>query len=129
MYSSGAGSSDVSGVSHGRAEGARSHGEGAGYGQDLYNGYGLEGNQELSDVIIYENEEVSCYADRILRRFSYDESQVQNTAGAVQGMKDQNPSLEHIYVMPVPPRVALEEGLSLIHISSPDRRLSALRTA
>ena len=78
--------------------------------KDLYNGYGLEGNQELSDVIIYENEEVSCYADRILRRFSYDESQVQNTAGAVQGMKDQNPSLEHIYVMPIPPKVVLEEG-------------------
>lgn len=70
----------------------------------------VETGQTLSEVILYEDEEIVCYEDRILCRFFYQEENTTRTAAMVKGMLDNCPALEHVYVLPVPYLVFLEEG-------------------
>lgn len=78
--------------------------------KDRYNGYGLEENQQLSDTILYETEEVVCYSDRLITRFRYEPENFDYVAAAVKGVKRECPSIEEVYVLPIPPRVTVEDG-------------------
>lgn len=76
--------------------------------QEVYNGYGLEGDQTLSPVKLAEIDDKVCYEDRVFRRFSYSGQNVRNFVRAMRGLKDLHPELDY-YVMPVPSRVVTEE--------------------
>ena len=78
--------------------------------KDQYNGYGLETGMGLSDQIVYESDSLVCYEDRIFRKFQYDENYAEKTVTMAAGMLDKCPSLESVYVMPVPHRILMEEG-------------------
>ena len=75
---------------------------------------GIEGGitEVLSHIKVYESDTLVCYEDRIFKRFSYAEDNVNNVTAIVQGMLKRCPTLENIYVMPIPSRVMLEEGYS-----------------
>ena len=66
--------------------------------------------QTLSQEILYEDEEIICYEDRILCHFFYEEATIDRIAVLVKGMLEQCPALEHIYVLPIPYLTFLEEG-------------------
>lgn len=78
--------------------------------KDTYNGYGLEGSQELSDVLLAEIDDTVCYEDRVFQRFSYEEENLDRLASAVRGLRQLCPEAENLYVVPIPSRVLIEEG-------------------
>ncbi|MBQ4283604.1 MAG: hypothetical protein IJB96_06735, partial [Lachnospira sp.] len=65
---------------------------------------GIEGGitEVLSHIKVYESDTLVCYEDRIFKRFSYAEDNVNNVTAIVQGMLKRCPTLENIYVMPIP---------------------------
>lgn len=78
--------------------------------QESYNGYGLPVGTELSQVKLLENDEVVCYEDRAFFRFQYEEDNADNAKAIVRGILERCPMLEQVYVMPVPPRILIEDG-------------------
>lgn len=78
--------------------------------KDRYNGYGLEGDQVLSDTRIYEDDQIVCYEDRLFRHFEYPETGIERLADQLTEVKKRCPELEGIYVLPVPLRIFLENG-------------------
>lgn len=78
--------------------------------KDRYNGYGLEGDQVLSDTRIYEDDQIVCYEDRLFRHFEYPEAGIETLSDQLAEVKRRCPALEGIYVLPVPPRILLENG-------------------
>lgn len=65
---------------------------------------------DLSEVKLLENEEVVVYEDRAFYRFVCEEDNLGNAASYVRKVQESCPGLKQIYVMPVPPRVLIEEG-------------------
>ena len=76
--------------------------------RDLYNGFGLRGKRKLSGQILVESEEQVIYTDRILKLGKLQKEQIPYTAGMAGALAEKTGC--EIYVMPVPERVALEEG-------------------
>ena len=80
--------------------------------KDYYNGYGLEGDMQLSNEVIFEDEEVVCYSDRLLKKFSYDEKNTIHLSHALEGLLETCQEEKLVMVMPVPPRIITEDGWS-----------------
>lgn len=78
--------------------------------KDLYNGYGLEIGTQLSDQIVYESEELVCYKDRVFRRFQYHVENADRVAAMAEGVLFRCPSIENVYVLPVPNNIFWETG-------------------
>lgn len=78
--------------------------------KNVENGAEVETGQTLSQVVLYEDEEIVCYEDRILCHFYYEEKNTDRIAAIVKGMLGQCPALEHVFVLPVPYQIFLEEG-------------------
>lgn len=74
------------------------------------NSDGPNEGSDLSGVKRIENEEVVCYEDRAFYRFISKEDHVKNTLDMIKGVLVKCKKLEQVYVMPVPPRVLIEEG-------------------
>lgn len=66
--------------------------------------------QELSKTILYEDEEFVCYEDRVISHFYYKEANTTRIATMVEGILEYCPDLNHVYVVPVPHRILVEEG-------------------
>lgn len=66
--------------------------------------------QEWSDKILYEDEELVCYEDRAFSHFLSEEGNIEHTVAIVEGLLENCPALEQVYVLPVPHRVLVEEG-------------------
>ena len=54
--------------------------------KDIYNGYGLEGDTQLSSEVVFEDEDVVCYSDRILKKFTYNEKNLIHLSHALEGL-------------------------------------------
>ncbi len=78
--------------------------------KDRINGYGLEGDQNLSEVLIGETSRTVIYEDRVVERFSYEQRNVARFGRAMQNFRRRCPQIEEIYVVPVPGRVLTERG-------------------
>lgn len=78
--------------------------------KDRYNGYGLEGNQQLANTILFETEDVVCYSDRLVTRFHDQPEYSDRLAASVAGVKERSPFIEEVYVLPVPTRIMAEDG-------------------
>lgn len=76
--------------------------------RDLYNGFGLRGKRRLSGQILVESEEQVIYTDRILKLGKLQKEQIPYAAEMAGALSEKTGC--EIYVMPVPERVALEEG-------------------
>ena len=76
--------------------------------RDLYNGFGLRGKRKLSGQILVESEEQVIYTDRILKLGKLQKEQIPYAAEMAGALSEKTGC--EIYVMPVPERVALEEG-------------------
>lgn len=78
--------------------------------KDLYNGYGLPMEQDLSTEIIYEKDGIVAYSDRIFRLFSYKEDNVKQTARLMLELRKRLPKTITLSVMPIPPRSTIVEN-------------------
>ena len=76
--------------------------------RDLYNGFGLRGKRRLSGQILVESKEQVIYTDRILKLGKLQKEQIPYAAEMAGALSEKTGC--EIYVMPVPERVALEEG-------------------
>lgn len=81
----------------------------------------------LSDVKLFENESVVCYEDRAFYRFTYDSEQTDNTVSIVSNLLSQCNRLK-VYVMPMTPRITVEEGY-VADKDSYDRFMESLKEA
>ncbi|MBQ4523913.1 MAG: hypothetical protein IJA10_13325 [Lachnospiraceae bacterium] len=78
--------------------------------ENSYHEEEVETGQESSGQILYEDEELICYEDRVFCRFLYHEEDIGRTAAIVEGILENCPVLEHVYVVPIPHRILLEAG-------------------
>ena len=78
--------------------------------KDIYNGYGLEGDTQLSSEVVFEDEDVVCYSDRILKKFTYNEKNLIHLSHALEGLLETCQEENRVMVMPVPPRIITEDG-------------------
>lgn len=75
--------------------------------KDMYNSYGLLEGTELSNKIIYSDENLVCYEDRILYRYDDIGNSIDHIEGLVGGISKQ--IAEELVVVPIPGRVIYEE--------------------
>ena len=77
--------------------------------KDLYNGYGLPMEQDLSTDIYYQKDGIVAYTDRIFRMFEYKEDNVKQTAKLMLELRKRLPKTITLSVMPIPPRGTIVE--------------------
>lgn len=77
--------------------------------KDLYNGYGLSMEQDLSTEIIYKKDGIVAYTDRIFRLFENKEDNVRRTARLMLELRKRLPKTITLSVMPIPPRSTIVE--------------------
>lgn len=78
--------------------------------KDLYNGYGLEGELELSATKIRETDKEVVYEDRVFNINSINLDGTEYAAEVAAKLKAKLPKGGHVYVMPIPERAAFETG-------------------
>ena len=78
--------------------------------KDLYNGYGLKDNAQLSSKVIFEDKEYVCYSDRLLKKFSYSEDNINYLSIIMNGLLKTCKDDQRVMVMPIPPRIITEDG-------------------
>lgn len=78
--------------------------------KDLYNEYGLLNGEELSDTLIFSNDEVVCYTDRIFRHFQTGENSANITGQICENIAKQMSEMDHFIIMPIPSRIIYENG-------------------
>lgn len=75
---------------------------------EQYNNAGLPVGQSLSAEKLYSSENLALYPDRVLSLKAYPDNGTQYTADTVASIRSACPSLQEIYLMPVPERAVLE---------------------
>lgn len=78
--------------------------------KDLYNEYGLPIGEELSDTLIFSNDKVVCYTDRIFNRFQTGENSVENTVQMCVNISNQIQAIDQFVILPIPSRIIYENG-------------------
>jgi hypothetical protein len=76
--------------------------------KDSYNGAGLPDGQSLSDDLLFEDNGLLCYPDRLFRRFAYTDGQIAEFGKYLEKLEDGTDIA--VYVVPVPPRVTVEKA-------------------
>lgn len=76
----------------------------------MYNQYGLENNQLLSEEPIEEKNGTIRYSDRYLVRFQGEDDDIRHAEEIVSAMRRQYPEIRDFYMLPIPPRIVTEEG-------------------
>lgn len=77
--------------------------------KDLYNGYGLPLEQDLSTEIIYQENGIVVYTDRLFRLFEYKEDNISRTARMMGELRKRLPKSITLSVMPIPLRGTIVE--------------------
>jgi hypothetical protein len=77
--------------------------------KDLYNGYGLPVEQNLSTDVFYQKNGIVAYTDRIFRLFEYKEDNVKQTTRLMLELRKRLPKTITLSVMPIPPRATIVE--------------------
>lgn len=75
-----------------------------------YNALGMRYSDALSTEILYEDDALVCYSDRILQKFSYNPANAEYLALVLDGLHSHCPQIENLLVMPIPMRITLEAG-------------------
>lgn len=77
--------------------------------KDLYNGHGLPLEQDLSTEIIYQENGIVVYTDRLFRLFEYKEDNISRTAKMMDELQKRLPKSITLSVMPIPLRSTIVE--------------------
>lgn len=78
--------------------------------KDQYNSYGLPNGQSLSEDILFETDDIVCFEDRLVKRFSYSNEQLSAANSTFDKLKQLSNS--ELMLVPIPGRVIYEEGYS-----------------
>ncbi len=78
--------------------------------KDSYNEYGLPNGVELSEELIFSNDEVVCYTDRIFKHFVADGDSPGDIAKACDNISAGIQGIDHFIIIPVPSRIMYEDG-------------------
>lgn len=76
--------------------------------KDQINGFGLEGDQALSQTRLAEFDGIVLYEDRLIRRFSYEQQRLTAFGEMIKNLRSACPDVEELYVLPVPERTLVE---------------------
>ncbi len=68
----------------------------------------ISGNK-ASNTVLYEDDMLICYEDRILKKFVYEDNYLDNTISVVNGMLCDCGKLEKVFIMPIPGGVIFEQ--------------------
>lgn len=74
------------------------------------NQYGLEESQELCHTVLYEDEDIVCFPDRVYRHFSYEPDSFANVTNIIREIHHTCSDINKIYIMPIPTRILYEDG-------------------
>lgn len=66
--------------------------------------------EKLSKSIIYEDDKILLYEDRVFEHFSYKKEDIENLSKAFENLKKELPKDVNSYVVPVPSRIIFEDG-------------------
>lgn len=78
--------------------------------KDDYNQYGLEGNIELTSQSFYEDEDYIYYIDRLLKKFQYEDRNLEKAATIMNNLQTIIPENVNQYIIPMPERIMWEDG-------------------